>query len=154
MGGEMKKLLLTNIAALFLATGAAHAKWKPKPSSTTLPAEMQGSWCRDKDKNKWATFHRNDPTGILCPDRRGWTIWSNGWRNNGGKDTCTFTEVDKLDRYVYYVRGMCKAKRNATLPMDMPNEGTWIPSGNSVYEEVGELHLVDGALVLWRLPDV
>jgi hypothetical protein len=33
----MKKLLLSGIAALFLATGAAHAD--------TLPKEMLGNWC-------------------------------------------------------------------------------------------------------------
>ena len=130
-----------------LKAPGVYAKWKPKPLSTTLPAEMQGNWCRDDDRNKWATFHR---TG--CPNKRLWVIWSNGWTHN--VDTCTFTEIDKLDRYIYYIRGMCKAKRTATLPMDVPNEGTWTPSGNSVYEEVRELHLVDGALVLWRLPDV
>jgi hypothetical protein len=51
-------------------------------------------------------------------------------------------------------RGMCKAKRSAKLPFDVPNEGTWVPSGTSIYEEVREIHLVDDALVLWSLPDV
>jgi hypothetical protein len=148
----MEKTFLTGVAVLFLATGTAHAKWKPKPPSTFLPAEMQGYWCRDNDQNKWDTFHRGG-----CSGKKLWTIWSNGWTiDNKSKDTCTFIEIDKLDRYVYYVRGICKAKRNATLPKDVPNEGmsAWTPSGNSVYEEVRELHFIDGALVMWDLPDV
>ena len=124
-------------------------------TSTLLPAEMRGDWCLDNDRNKWDTFHRKEQTGIVCPDKRRWKIWGNGWdRYNEAKDRCTFFEIDKLDRYVYQVRGKCRAKGIATRPYEIPNEGTWTPSGYVGYEEVGELHFVDGALVLWRLPDV
>lgn len=156
----MKKTLLTGIAALLLVTNA-QAKWKPKPPSATLPVDMQGEWCRDNDRNKWKTFHRDGmhQYGTIipkCPDKHHWIIFANGWRHGTESDSCTFTEIDKLDRYVYYVRGQCRAKRIASLPYYVPLGGMsdWTPSGNVGYEAVGELHFVDGALVYWRLPDV
>ena len=156
----MKKTLLTGVAVLLLATGA-QAKWKPKPPSATLPGEMQGEWCLDKDKNKWDTFHRGGQHNYemimsQCPDKDQWLIFSNGWKHGTRGDSCTFDEIDKLDRYVYYVRGNCKARGIATRPYDVPNEvnSTWKPSGTVIYSEVGELHYVDGALVYWQLPDV
>jgi hypothetical protein len=147
----MKKTLLIGIAALFLATGAAHAKWKPKPPSTFLPAEMQGNWCRDNDRNRWDTFHRKG-----CSNKDLWVIWSNGWTSRGGRDTCTFNEIDKLDRYIYYVRGICKSNTPSNMTSNIPNEGlqAWHPTSTSIYTEMREVRLVDDALVMWDLPDV
>jgi hypothetical protein len=151
----MKAAIIAGCVLLLvpITVPGAHAKWKPKPLSTYLPGEMQGSWCLDNDKNNWDTLHRNDK----CPAKDRWTIVSDGWRkNNKRQDFCAFFEIDKLDRYVYQIGGKCEAKDIATRPYDVPNEGwnAWKPSGRVVYEEVGELHLVDGALVYWYLPDV
>jgi len=48
----MKKLLLTGIAALFLATGAAHAQAVPWGSPPVPPEERGCTTCRTKDDYK------------------------------------------------------------------------------------------------------
>jgi hypothetical protein len=52
-----RRMVSGSLLALMLTS--AHAAWKPKPPTTTLPVEMQGNWCRDNDRNKWETFHRS-----------------------------------------------------------------------------------------------
>jgi len=154
VSGSLLVLMLTS-------SHIADAKWKPKPPSTTLPGEMQGNWCsKSYTKGKQNILVRS---GLRaghtsgCPDKYLWVVWSNGLSKYGSRDNCTFTEIDKLDRYVYYVRGMCKAKYSPDHWKYMPNNGDLLhppQDSTSVYEEVREIHLVDDALVLWRLPDV
>jgi hypothetical protein len=156
----MKKLLIA-LATTVALVGPASAKWQPKPPTSFLPVEMQGHWCRDNDRNKWHTFHRGamHQYGVImseCPIAMRWEVWSNGWRQEGGyQDDCKFTEIDKLDRYVFYIRGVCRSKKPPSLPQDLPNEGGWHPKpgATSVHEVVRELHWIDGVLIAWRLPD-
>jgi hypothetical protein len=57
----MKKVLLTGIAALLLATGTAHAD--------TLPKEMLGSWCfilGSNADNPYQLFFSRKPAGKDC----------------------------------------------------------------------------------------
>jgi hypothetical protein len=153
----MVRRFVIALATAVALVGPASAKWQPKPPATFLPGEMQGNWCLQNDRNKWDTLQRSGlragNSSEYCPTKSLWVVWSNGWSSRGGRDTCTFTEIDKLDRYVFYVRGICKSKTPSTMG-EVPNEGVWHPTPTSKYEEVRELHLVDGALVLWRLPDV
>ena len=150
---------LTILAMTVALVGPAAADWKPKPPTTFLPVEMQGNWCLDWDNNKWDTFHRSGLRSELganvpeCPSRRLWVVWSNGRTAKGGQVDSTFYEIDKLDRYVYQVRGKCRCRCPSTLP-SYPNVGVWRPTPTSIHTETLELHFVDGALVAWGVPDV
>jgi hypothetical protein len=48
----MKKLLLTSVAALFLATGTASA------ASIEVPKQYRGLWCYSNGKNNIARYYR------------------------------------------------------------------------------------------------
>ena len=63
----MKKLFLTGIAALFLATGTAHAG--------EIPKQYRGEWCL----TKWGTIYRRCTQGDLIIDRLGWGGSSGDW---------------------------------------------------------------------------
>jgi hypothetical protein len=73
----MKKLLLTSIAALFLATGAAHAA-----ETTKLPDAILGAWC-----GSWGWQFPDDDTAHLwrtddvhdCANRGGIDIHPNSY---------------------------------------------------------------------------
>ena len=69
---------------------------------------------------------------------------------------CIFDEIEKLDRYIYYVRGKCKSNTPSNMTSNIPNEGlqAWHSTPTSIYTEMRELHFVDGALVMWDLPEV
>src|SRR5262249_31985238 len=60
----MKKLLLTSIATLFLATGTAHA--------IEIPKQYRGGWCSTKQKDTYRRCILHDPELDLSIERTGW----------------------------------------------------------------------------------
>jgi len=142
--------ILATLATTVAFIAPVGAKWQPKPPTSFLPGEMQGNWC-SKGFTKGVqnilvrSGLRAGSDSEYCPDKKLWVVWSNGFSKYGSRDNCTLTEIDKLDRYIFYVRGMCKAKYPPDHWKYMPNNGDLLhppAEGTSVYEEVREIHLV------------
>src|SRR5262249_55144517 len=103
-----KKLLITSVAALFLATGAARAAWDtrfPLPN-IQLPEEMIGTWCLDgKTRAEEGTsyYTKRDE----CPDdEETLTIRPDGWDEVW--DNCPFTKITKEADGVYLIYSRCE----------------------------------------------
>src|SRR5262245_27449208 len=106
----MKKLLLAGLAALFLATGTAHAK-KMTSVEPALPPYFSGVWCYNKfasralplDSDEVPLFDvysraENIPE---CANRGGFTIWPNGRGYTFGRfdvvrNSCKFEQVNLI----------------------------------------------------------
>jgi hypothetical protein len=88
-GTEMKKLLLTGIAALFLATGTAHA-------TEHLPEAMLGNWCwfEGGDEQNWnqQIFARVPPDGCHGGDS---LIRIDQLGIEGSEGSCTFGKIEQ-----------------------------------------------------------
>jgi hypothetical protein len=111
----MKKLLLSGIAVLFLATGAAHADWNtrfPLPR-VPLPQEMIGTWCMDEEADvqtsrktgEWHTSYytrRND----CLEHETTLVVRSDGWDEVW--DNCPFTKITKEANGVYLIYSRCE----------------------------------------------
>jgi len=93
----MKKALLTGIAALLLATGAAHA-------TVQLPEAMLGDWCSsDKSTDNRSVFFRADK----CPNNpeEDITVLVDGYETMWAN--CTFEKLEQ-NGDVYQGRSFCK----------------------------------------------
>src|SRR5262249_40657131 len=85
----MKKLLLSGIAALFLATGAAHGD--------TLPSKMLGKWCQVTTQKHRQTYKRG-----AC----GINLRRDGYET--GEDySCDFKKIKRLPNGSYFIRAEC-----------------------------------------------
>ena len=97
----MKKLLLTSIAALFLATGIATAQ-SPK---VELPDAMLGAWCGqyayhftdERDAEHWWR-NTGDDDDYDCANRGGIRVRKDGWdyARFGPQGSCKFVSVQLL----------------------------------------------------------
>jgi hypothetical protein len=100
----MKKLLLTGIAALFLATGAARA--------AEIPKQYRGTWCY----TEWRTIYErcSDETGIVFTK-----IKSTTWEN------CTLTAIGRSKYGGHRLLGTCGSRSKPT------EERWWLGSNNT-----------------------
>jgi hypothetical protein len=99
----MKKMLLSGIAALFLATGTAHAD--------TLPKEMLGHWCQNSTDTK--DFRRvydrkncHDSDGRLLVKPNDFEEWESG---------CDFKNITRLPNNSYFIRAECSGNEDMIL---------------------------------------
>ena len=130
----VKKLLLTGIAALFLATGAAHAaEVKGLPDELTLP-----SWrtCEEFPENN----DDNDPREIFAPNNgreckdAGFALYLFETGSSGpGRGNCDFEKIEKVGN-AYRVYAKCD-------------------KGVSSWIENLELEIIDGYLVVTHLSE-
>jgi hypothetical protein len=100
----MKKLLLTGISALFLATGTATAQ-SPK---VELPDAMLGSWCGqypyhfedEREAEHWWSrdFEVAEDDYDYCANRGGIRVRKDGWdyARFGPQGSCKFVSVQLL----------------------------------------------------------
>jgi hypothetical protein len=96
----MKKILITGIAALFLATGTAHA--------VEIPKQYRGDWCQ----TKWQTVYKRglkDCSGAELEIRR--TYW------NTVESTCNVLSVRKSKYGGHRLLATCEADEGSR---DMP----------------------------------
>jgi|SRR6516165_5202842 hypothetical protein len=117
----MKKTLLTGIAALFLATGAAHAIDYDKypdgdlyegagtahATSTLMPVEVRGDWCLFQGEYPNPMYFRTWTTDDDCVDKL--TINPDGYETYAV--SCTFSNIKvRKERYLYTytVRTTCE----------------------------------------------
>jgi len=91
-----RKLFLTSIATLFLATGTAHAD--------ALPKEMLGEWCRIRNLSGREIYERynSECTNIKLTFKR------NSYRGVYGEGFgCDFKKIVRLPNGSYFVRAEC-----------------------------------------------
>ena len=132
----MKKLFLTGIAALFLATGAAHA-------TDQLPEHILGRWCNSyaSTKSQEVYFRPNhrDRESCCCSDMTdGITISQDGYDDDSPVDdapSCLFDNIKRKDRDTYLIHAHCKEG-------DKPS-----------FEGAEEFQLINGLLFKKRMPE-
>src|SRR5262249_15113757 len=107
----MKKLFLSSIAALFLATGAVHADDK-------LPEYMLGRWCytpfgSTESQEIYFRPDLKDPGRKTCSDLTdGINIDQQGYDDETPADdapSCIFAEIKRKEENTYLVYVHCKA---------------------------------------------
>src|SRR5262249_42085086 len=103
----MKKLLLTGIAALLLATGAAHAQ----PSK--LPNEMMGEWCWDKfvDDDDDVSHYWREEDAPSCDDVLVLEQTRASFRrpiSSMPPTNCEFNSIEVADPGTYRIRANCE----------------------------------------------
>ena len=129
----MKKLLLSGIAALFLAAGTAHA-------DDRLPEHMLGTWCHDYDstKSQHVYFRPNhyDPDRCCCSDMTdGITIYQHGFDDDSPAvlPGCLFDKIEKKNKDTYLIQTGCQKQ----------GDGPYYPSA-------AEFQIINGRLfVKW-----
>ena len=127
----MKKLLLTGVAALFLATGTAHADDK-------LPEHWLGRWCS-------APFVSTEAQVVYfrstCGDMTdGIMLKENSYIDEAPADdapSCTFDKIKRKDEETYLVYLHC-------ITQD---------KGEPSFEGQEEFQLVNGILFKKRMPE-
>lgn len=108
----MRKLLLATVALALLGITAAQAETSlvfgapfahAAEGKSTLPKEMVGEWCYVKDSD--GEYERRDcrdtGDGMMTLDQHHYFLLEDG---------CDFTQVQKIDRGVYYVHGACSGE--------------------------------------------
>jgi len=122
----MKKLLLTGIAALFLATGQAHA-------NDQLPEQILGRWCEASTKGPNKIFYRPEFQGREgCVDfDDGVTFDENGFSNDSAAsdspESCeewVFDKVERLQDNDYIISAHCGKAGAKYNPADDELGGT------------------------------
>src|SRR5215813_8283941 len=96
----MKTLLLIGIAALFLATGAAHAgQYDP----VVMPNALHGEWCFESgDKpGDQQIFVRITPDKECHGGDNGITVDTNGW---GGEGSCSPNKVEQITPNAWQIK--------------------------------------------------
>ena len=103
----MKKLLLTNIAALFLATGTVHAQ------SSKLPNEIMGEWCFDKfvdDEDDVSHYWREEEApscdDVLILNRQ--ELLSGTLSLQCHQQTANLINIEVADPGTYRIRANCE----------------------------------------------
>jgi len=86
----MKRLLLSGIAALFLATGAAHA--------AEIPKQYHGWWCPTEWKTIYERCHKEDELVAFIIGRTWWGLDDEG---------CTLTAISKSKYGGHRLSGKC-----------------------------------------------
>ena len=137
----MKTLLLAGVAALFLATGTAHAA-----DTSQLPEYILGRWCHTPFASTEAQVVYFRPSGrrdtgewCCCSDLTdGIDINSEGYEDESPADDapiCLFDNIKQRDKDTYLVRVRCKEG-------DKPS-----------FEGDEEFQLINGLLFKKRLPE-
>jgi len=117
-----KKALLTSIAALFLATGAAHAD--------SLPNAFVGSWCLDITDNGTKVLVYNRRTlRDKCED--GLNIAANSYATN--EFLCIIKKAKRINQNAYLIDAHCG---------ESP-EAEWDTKGDVIQILDGQLLLAD-----------
>jgi hypothetical protein len=88
----MKKPLLAGIAALLLATGAAHAD--------VLPASIRGDYCWGGNTDK-VLYKRGEP----CSSNA--AVFSRTHYENARDVDCDFIKIKKISKTVYRIQADC-----------------------------------------------
>jgi hypothetical protein len=88
----MKKLFLTSIAALFLATGAAHAD--------VLPASIRSDYCWGGNTDK-VLYKRGEPCSSNAAS------FSRTHYENARDVDCDFIKIKKISKRVYRIQADC-----------------------------------------------
>jgi hypothetical protein len=115
----MKKFLLSGIAALFLATGAAHALLA-QAATIELPGDMLGYWCfshaplddPDQDASVLDQAKNFDDCGnhggIHLRKGRGYQLGRFDWRAN-----CKISAIEVISKNpnIYLVHSYCQANK-------------------------------------------
>jgi hypothetical protein len=108
----MKKALLTGIAALFLATGTAHA-------TERLPEVMLGHWCwvEGGDEQNWTQqiFARVPPEGCHGGDNL-IRIDQNGIEDEG---SCTFGKIEQSGPNAFLIYTYCDDDTNGSTSFEI-----------------------------------
>jgi hypothetical protein len=108
----MKKLLLTGVAALFLATGAAHA-------SVQLPDTITGTWCwiEGGDEQNWnqQIFARVPPEECHGGDSL-IRIDQNGIEGEG---SCTFGKIEQSGPNAFLIYTYCDDDTNGSTRFEI-----------------------------------
>jgi len=125
------KRLLTGIAVLFMATGAAHTQ------SVVLPEAMLGSWCfilGSNADNPFQLFFSRRPAGKNCsPDVNTLTISKDHQEESVG--TCLFDKVQQTAPNAYLVVLIhCNSNNKNWLSVDT--------GAQRIFELVGEKLMV------------
>jgi hypothetical protein len=110
LGDNMKKLLLTSVAALFLATGAAR--------SVEIPKQYRGAWC----ETNWRTIYKRCLSADFEIKRTYWTTV---------EPTCTLSAIRKSKYGGHRLSAICKSDEGSR---DMPNHAEvhwWLGSNNT-----------------------
>jgi hypothetical protein len=106
----MKKVFLTSIAALLLATGTAHA--------VEIPKQYRGAWC----ETKWRTIYKRCPSADFEIKRTYWTTV---------ESTCTLSAIRKSKYGGHRLSAVCEADEGSR---DMPNHAEvrwWLGTNNT-----------------------
>jgi len=128
----MKKLLLTGIAALFLATGTAHAE-----KVNGLPDEMTGIFCESEETEDMALEIYHFQGGCLhnAPPNEV-HFWKAGfsWPDSVPASHCDFESIDVIEihegdmgqkpGYIYAVHANCRDSTGKTWTDDFTLEPT------------------------------
>jgi hypothetical protein len=104
------KALLSGIAALFLATGTAHA--------VEIPKQYRGAWC----ETKWQTIYKRCPDADFEVKRTYWTTV---------ESTCNVLSVRKSKYGGHRLLATCEADEGSR---DMPNHVEvrwWLGTNNT-----------------------
>ena len=108
----MKKLLLTGVAALFLATGAANA-------TVQLPDTITGNWCwiEGGDEQNWnqQIFARVLPEGCHGGDSL-IRIDQNGIEGEG---SCTFGKIEQTGPNAFLIYTYCDDDTNGSTRFEI-----------------------------------
>jgi len=94
----MKKLLLSSIASLFLATGTAHAN--------SLPSKMLGRWCKMGESEGREVYERGSCSFSSAIDlkQNSYDVQSN---EDGEGYGCDFKKIKRLPNGSYFIRAKC-----------------------------------------------
>jgi hypothetical protein len=126
MGRKMKKTFLTSIAALFLATGAAHATDK-------LPDTITGKWCFFENKENQLVYSR-----VLTPGNGGCEMAIDQEAIHEEYSECVFERIKQIRANAFEVFTRC---------IDLPESESTEGSGPAIYE------IIDGKLVITHLSE-
>jgi hypothetical protein len=110
----MKKLFLTGIAALFLATGTAHA------TTVTMPDKLHGEWCHiaggDEQNLHQQTFVRTASMDECQGGDGGITVDADGW---GGEGSCSPEKVEQITENVFAIYAACDENENGHVTFEL-----------------------------------
>jgi hypothetical protein len=109
-GLPMKRLALIAIAALFLATGAAHA--------AEIPKQYHGAWCQ----TKWKAIYKRCPGADFEVTRTYWTTV---------ESTCEVLSVRKSKYGGHRLVAKCEGDKGSQDMPDRVEVRWWLGSNNT-----------------------
>jgi hypothetical protein len=112
--------IVSSIAALFLATGAAHA--------VEIPKQYHGQWCA----TEWNTIYKRCPVGELIIDQ---TAWSSD------DSDCHVHSVRKSKYGGHVLSGVCT--EDSAVRKGTPTEERWVLGSNNTRLQIIGRNLKD-----------